>query len=589
MPEAVRIIGQEDPTPLSSVNRQFRGDLDSIVAKALERDKERRYESAAALAADVRHFLADEPIVARPASAFYQLRKFARRNKALVGGVTVAFAALAAGAGVATWQAVRASAEAARTRTVQAYLGEMIGATDFIEAGRRLTTEAVLDRAVAGIGERFADEPLAEAAVRHLIGQSYASMSELEKAEQQLQLAFEIRREVLGPEHAETLASAHSIGETLRAGFRWDEAEAVLREVVNARARILGDDHPDTLWSMSVLARVLNVQKDLDEAAALARRAHEGLVAWLGEGDVRALQAKYVWTASLVRRGRLDEAEQSHYEGLETARRALGEEHWLTLELTRELGAFLWALRGDWAAAEPLLVSALQTNRRLFGDDDHTTLHWMWTYGWFLVQRGDEVEKGEALLRRGAEGLRRVLGDRHPKTCLAIVHLAELELRRGRYAEAAALNRNVLEVYRETRGIGHPETLRLMSDLGWALVLEGSRLDEAESLLREALPKQRRSLDWLERERWLDPTAPRDPARTSYRLGVCLLRMDRYADAESYLVAAYEQFGSREVSDAEQLGALKGLVELYKAWGQPEKAAEYRARLREAEERRITD
>jgi tetratricopeptide (TPR) repeat protein len=582
IPEAVRIIGQEDPTPLSSVNRQFRGDLDTIAAKALERDKERRYESAAALAADVRHFLADEPIVARPASALYQLRKFARRNKALVGAVTVAFVALAAGTVVATSQAVRASAEAARARTVQAYLGEMIGATDFIEAGRRLTTEAVLDRAVAGIDDRFADEPLAEAAVRQLIGQSYASMSELEKAEQQLRLAFEIRGELLGPEHPETLASAHSIGETLRAGFRWDEAETALREVVEARRRVLGEDHPDTLWSMSVLARVLNVQKKLDEAADLARRAHQGLVARLGDGDVRSLQAKYVWTVSLVRRGRLDEAERSHYSEVETARRTLGEEHWLTLELTRELGGFLWLLRGNWDAAEPLLVSALETNRRLFGEDDHTTLHWMWGYGWFLVQHG-EPERGEPLLRRGVEGLRRVLGLRNPKTILAVLHLAQLEHMQGRYVEAAALYREALDVVRETRGPDHPETLRVMSELAWALIVGEDGLDEAESLLREALPKQQRVHEWLERERWLDPKAPRDPARTSYRLGVCLLRMARYADAEPYLGAAYEQFGVGAGWDTEELDVLSALVELYDAWGKPEKAAEYRALLREAE------
>ena len=85
--EAVLMIRQEDPAPLSSIDRAYRGDVDTIVAKALEKDKERRYAPAADLAADIRRYLADEPILARPASTAYRAQKFARREKALVAGV----------------------------------------------------------------------------------------------------------------------------------------------------------------------------------------------------------------------------------------------------------------------------------------------------------------------------------------------------------------------------------------------------------------------------------------------------------------------------------------------------------------------
>jgi hypothetical protein len=115
IPEAVRIIGEEDPSRLSAVDRSFRGDLDTIVAKALEKEKDRRYQSARDLASDVRHHLRDEPIVARPASTFYQLRKFARRNKVLVAGVVTVLVVLAAGATASTLFAIgqaRARSEA---------------------------------------------------------------------------------------------------------------------------------------------------------------------------------------------------------------------------------------------------------------------------------------------------------------------------------------------------------------------------------------------------------------------------------------------------------------------------------------------
>lgn len=103
--EAVRIIREDEPTRLSSIDRSLRGDVETIIGKALEKEKTRRYQSAAELARDIRRYLADQPITARPASAVYQLRKFARRNKAIVGGVAVAFVAMILGTTVAVRQA----------------------------------------------------------------------------------------------------------------------------------------------------------------------------------------------------------------------------------------------------------------------------------------------------------------------------------------------------------------------------------------------------------------------------------------------------------------------------------------------------
>jgi WD40 repeat protein len=97
LPEAARVIREQEPSRLGSLDTRFRGDVETIVAKALEKDRARRYASAGDLAADIRRYLSQQPIRARPASALYQLRKFARRHKALVGGVLGVIAALAAG------------------------------------------------------------------------------------------------------------------------------------------------------------------------------------------------------------------------------------------------------------------------------------------------------------------------------------------------------------------------------------------------------------------------------------------------------------------------------------------------------------
>ncbi|HEY3243126.1 MAG TPA: serine/threonine-protein kinase, partial [Phycisphaerae bacterium] len=98
IPEAARMIREEEPSRLSSINAMFRGDIETIVAKALEKEPQRRYASASELGADIRRYLADQPIAARPASTLYQLRKFAKRNRALVGGVASTLLVLMAGA-----------------------------------------------------------------------------------------------------------------------------------------------------------------------------------------------------------------------------------------------------------------------------------------------------------------------------------------------------------------------------------------------------------------------------------------------------------------------------------------------------------
>jgi hypothetical protein len=87
------------------VSRQYRGDIETIVAKALEKDKGRQYASAAALTSDIQRYLNDEPIAARPASAAYQVRKFPRRHRALVGEVAAVFVVLVAGIVASLWEA----------------------------------------------------------------------------------------------------------------------------------------------------------------------------------------------------------------------------------------------------------------------------------------------------------------------------------------------------------------------------------------------------------------------------------------------------------------------------------------------------
>ena len=120
LPETIRAIREEEPARLGAVSRRYRGDVETIVATTLEKDKSRRYGSAGELAADIRRYLRDEPIVARSPSLPYQLQKFARRNRALVAAAAAVFVVLVAGIVVATMMArlelYKADAELSRQK-----------------------------------------------------------------------------------------------------------------------------------------------------------------------------------------------------------------------------------------------------------------------------------------------------------------------------------------------------------------------------------------------------------------------------------------------------------------------------------------
>jgi WD40 repeat protein/predicted Ser/Thr protein kinase len=143
LPEAARVIREQEPSRLGSLDGRLRGDVETIVAKALEKERSRRYASTGELAADIRRHLNHEPIWARPTSALYQLRKFARRHKALVGSVLGVVAALAVGAVVSLLYAVRADQNARQARH-QTYLARLAAAGaalahhDVADAARQL-------------------------------------------------------------------------------------------------------------------------------------------------------------------------------------------------------------------------------------------------------------------------------------------------------------------------------------------------------------------------------------------------------------------------------------------------------------------
>jgi WD40 repeat protein/tRNA A-37 threonylcarbamoyl transferase component Bud32 len=114
------VVAQQRQTEPPKLLGGVRGDLDWIVMKCLEKDRAQRYETVNGLATDLWRYLRNEPVLARPPSDLYRLQKLVRRNQVVVAACSLAAAALLTGAGLATWQAIRATRERVGAETAWA-------------------------------------------------------------------------------------------------------------------------------------------------------------------------------------------------------------------------------------------------------------------------------------------------------------------------------------------------------------------------------------------------------------------------------------------------------------------------------------
>jgi serine/threonine protein kinase len=182
--------------------QSIRGELDWIVMKCLEKDRNRRYESAGGLARDVERYLNDEPVQACPPSASYRFRKFARRNKSLlVAGGAIA-AALIVGLGLSTWQYFRAKTESARAQAVSEFMQKVLRSADLDQTkSENYTVRELLDDFSAGFGNQLASQPAAAAEIHATIGGTYSILNLSAKALPHLEKAIELRQKADGPDH----------------------------------------------------------------------------------------------------------------------------------------------------------------------------------------------------------------------------------------------------------------------------------------------------------------------------------------------------------------------------------------------------
>ncbi len=621
VPGAVRMIQEQDPTRLGSINRLFRGDVETIVATALEKEPARRYPSAAAMAADLRRFLASEPITVRPPSAFYRIRKFTRRHRVLVGGFAGTLMALLIGligtgyflieavhqrddamlarheadrerertAEIADFQAdllaslraqtfgkklkrsllkeLRADADDERAKADYSAVKGALRRANMTNVARSVLSGSLADRAVKRIESEFADDPVTAAQLRLAIAKVYRGLGMLPAALEQRQKALEIRTEHLGPSHIETLQSMNAVALVYREMGRLAEAEALYREALDRGRQMLGEDHLETLSIMANLAGLFRSQGALGEAAHWSRQALAGFESTLGAEHRRTLKRKNTFCAILLEQGRLDEALSCFQELLETQERVGGADHRHTVLVRNNLMASLFKV-ARFDEAEPIAHDVLLSNQRIHGDDHPNTIMARNNLGVVLLNV-DKNAEAEEEFRIACGQARAALNPVHEVRQKSISNRIDALLALERYDEARPLCDELLAVRRGLRPPRPTRVAQTLEQLGHVFFHQ-QRYGEARDTWRECVELR----ESVATDHWATH-------RARSELGAAMVALGEFEDAASLLLESYASLESQQESlppvirDKCLRDARARIVALYEAWGRPTDAARW--------------
>ena len=421
----------------------LRDDLDWIVMKALEKERDRRYDSPAQLAADIERHLQHRPVVAGPPTTWYRARKYARRHRVLVGTAAATLVALLAFATTMAVQARRIARERDRATRVSQFLVDLFQVSDPDEArGDTITAREVMDRGAARIERELAGEPEVQAELMTTLGLVYESLGQYPTAERLFRRALDLHTRLAGPEDAATLAARNGLAVTLFRQQRFDDAERVARDVLRARRRRLGPEHEDTLRSTMTLANIILATGRAREAQGLLQPVLDARRRALGPEHRDTIEVMNGLAGTFWWEGRHAQAEQLYREALEASRRTLGPDHPGTLALTRNLANLYMDLE-DYARAEPLHRLALQQRLRVLGPEHPLTLASQANLGTTLLGLG-RLEEAEQLHAQALRGRLRVLPRGHRAIGISWYCLARISARRGRASEALERLRSAL-------------------------------------------------------------------------------------------------------------------------------------------------
>ncbi len=464
-------IAEQRHTDPHTLTRQLSGDLDSIVLKTLEKDRARRYASAAGLAADIRRYLNNEPVSAVSPSTFYRFRKFARRHRTGVAAGAIVAASLVALALVMTVQTVRiakerdrANHEAETALRVSDFLQGLFQQADpYRTKGKQVSAQDLLDAGAKQVRTELQAQPLIRARLMSIMGQSYHYLGLEHKARELFQEAARIDARVLGPNNPETLSAMDSM---VYAGLHQvpnKQSEAEAGEVL-ARARRVFGNSVQTAGYITRMATVFESEERYKDEDQLAR---EALAIYDRAGQSRTIAAARSETklgVALMMEGKASEGEPYLRRGYDTLAQHDGIDSWSALLAQGSLAQCL-VLGGKVPEAIAVFRDSLSRLVRLVGVANSQTVDSETDFA-DALELAKQYDQAQAVLEAGIQA---IPGKPHTKAALE-VDLAALSVRRGRRELALAQLKHAVD-----DGFQHSDGLR--TDSTWAALKGDPRFE----------------------------------------------------------------------------------------------------------------
>jgi serine/threonine-protein kinase len=568
---AGRPAGAESATPRArSAGHTSWADLDVLCLTAMHKEPPRRYQTVEALIRDIDHYLAGEPLEARPDTVRYRLGKFVRRNRTAVAAAAVAGAILV---GTVVFYTVRltrarnlAVAEAARTQRIQRYMVSLFqGGDEAVGPADSLRVVTLVERGVAEARD-LDGEPLVQAELYQTLGTISQQLGNLAQADSLLTLALEQRRRVLGNAHSDVAEGLVALGQLRVEQARFEEGERMIREALAIDRRALAPDHPAMLRAMSALGRVLQSRGEYEEATLVQGELVRMHAAAGGETpDLASSMSELASTHFYA--GHYDTSDSINALVLAMSRRLYGERHPMVAEDFINLGATQLE-RGDYPAAESYDRQALDITRAWYGPDHPKTAAGLTLLARALMYQKQNAE-ASALLTDALAIRERVYGPMHPMVASTVNELGSIALAEDRYDEAAAHFGRMVEIYRTAYGGRHYLIGTALSNMASAYNAD-RQYARAEPLFREAI-------------RMFEATLPPEHTSTAIariKLGRTLLRQRRFTEAAPETLAGYESIKPQAAPGNGFLRAARiDLAAIYDTLGQPERASVFKQEL----------
>jgi len=573
--------GRERPSAAAkekSISRRAWADLDVLCLTAMHIEPQRRYRTVEALIRDIDHYLAGEPLEARPDTFGYRLGKYVRRHWRPVSAATASFIVVV---GLVVFYTLRlatarnaAVAEAARTQRIQHFMLNLFqGGEEAVGPADSLRVVTLVDRGVRD-AQSLDGEPAVQAELYETLGSIYQKLGKLDRADSLLRAALDQRRSLFGSEDAEVAKSLVALGRLRVDQADYKEAERLIREGLEMSQRQLGPGHPAIANATLALGQALEESGRYDEGikvleqAVRLRGAAGGLPTSELAASMRELANTHYYAGHLAVADSLDRLV------LAMTRRLNGERHPLVAEDLINLGAVQqeW---GHYQDAERYYRQALDITQAFYGPNHYKTAAGLTVLGRALRFEPQGNDEAQRLFQRALVIRERVFGRVHPQVASTLNELGGVALARGRFDEAEALARRVLAIYRTVYGRKHAFTGVGVANLA-SVYLRHNQYSQAEPLFREAIGifTETQGAEHL------------NTGIARIKLGRTLLRLRRYAEAVGETLAGYEILAKRTDRGVSWLvDARKDLVAAYDALGQPEKAARFRAELADSAEK----